>query len=65
MFMSTAQQHHFIDPKCHQLEMEIKRLQRRIDEIQRCYGDEEHHLIGYFEEMIASRKDYLQILQQH
>jgi hypothetical protein len=63
--MNIARPLHSIDPKCHQLENEIDRLKHRVDDLKRCYGNEGHHMVDYFKDVIKSRQDYLNLLQKH
>ena len=65
MTMNISSPLHSIDPKCHQLEIEIGRLKNRVSDLKRCYGSESHQTIDYFEGVIQSRQDYLHLLRNH
>lgn len=53
-----------VNPKCYQLEHEIKTIERRIKEAQRQFGAENPSIVNNYKEMIRSRQELIDLLER-
>ena len=52
-----------VNPKCYQLEHEIKSIERRIKEAQKHFGADNPAVVNNYKEMIRSRQELIELLE--